>query len=514
LFPGTHAALTPEKPAIVMGGSGEVVTYRALDETANRLARVFREAGLRPGDHVAFSLPNSPDFLALMWGAHYAGLYYTALSPRLTADEVTYVVRDCGARAFVTTAVCAPQAAAVRETCPDVTLRLALGGALDGYEDHERALAAASPAPLHPRPEGWDMPYSSGTTGRPKGVKTPRPEGELGDPDPSALLCQELFGVGADTVYLSPAPLYHAAPMRFCRAVQRFGATVVLMEQFDPETYLRLVERHRVTFSQLVPTMFVRMLKLPEEARTRYDVSSLQTVVHAAAPCPQAVKREMIAWWGPVIDEFYAGTEGNGFVYCTSEEWLAHEGTVGRAISGTIHILDEQGREQPAGEPGTVFFEDGGEFAYHNDDAKTRDSRDPQGRGWSTLGDVGYLDGDGFLYLTDRKAHMIIVGGVNVYPQEAENVLTMHPQVADVAVIGVPHGDLGEEVKAVVQPAEGAEPGPELEAELIAYCRERLAGIKCPRTVDFRDALPREPTGKLLKRLLKDEYWAAAGRAI
>ncbi|HLT15337.1 MAG TPA: AMP-binding protein, partial [Acidimicrobiales bacterium] len=296
----------------------------------------------------------------------------------------------------------------------------------------------------------------------------------------------------------------------------RTGGTVIVMEHFDPEQYLALVEQHQVTFSQVVPTMFIRMLKLPQEVRARYDVSSLHAVVHAAAPCPVEVKRQMIEWFGPVIHEYYAGTEGNGFVYCNSEEWLAHPGTVGKAIIGTLHIVGEDGEELPVGEEGTVYFE--GEaaatFEYYNDPEKTKSSRDPKGRGWSTLGDVGRLDEDGYLYLTDRKAYMIITGGVNVYPQEAENVLVQHPKVADVAVFGVPHEEFGEEVKAVVQPVSMDDAGPELERELIAYCREHLADVKCPRSVDFREELPRHPTGKLYKRLLKDEYWGKAGRSI
>jgi acyl-CoA synthetase (AMP-forming)/AMP-acid ligase II len=253
------------------------------------------------------------------------------------------------------------------------------------------------------------------------------------------------------------------------------------------------------------------MLKLPESVRAKYDVSSLRSVVHAAAPCPVEVKRQMIEWWGPIIHEYYAGTEGNGFVYTGSQDWLAHPGTVGRAILGTVHIVDDDGSELPTGEPGTIYFEGGGAFEYHNDAEKTAGSRNA--KGWSTLGDVGYLDEDGFLYLTDRKAFMIISGGVNIYPQEAENVLIGHPKVVDVAVFGVPNPDFGEEVKAVVQPVDMAEAGPELEKELIAFCRSQLADVKCPRTVDFREELPRHPTGKLYKRLLKDEYWVGHGRS-
>lgn len=518
MFPGSFAATSPDKPAVIMATSGEVLTYAQLDEEANRLSRLLRSAGLQKGDHVAFCLENQTHFLPIMWGCHYAGLYYTAMSSRLTTEEMAYIVGDCGARAFITSAYKADQAGELRDRMPGVEVRLMVDGTIDGYDGYEDAIAAQEPTPLdEERVEGQDMLYSSGTTGQPKGVKVAMLDAPLGEgADGVTTLGALLFGADESTVYLSPAPLYHAAPMRFCRAVHRLGGTVIAMEHFDPEQYLALVEQHRVTFSQVVPTMFIRMLKLPDDVRARYDLSSLKAVVHAAAPCPAEVKAQIIGWFGPIVHEYYAGTEGNGFVYCNSDDWLAHRGTVGRSIIGTIHIVGDDGEEAPTGESGTVYFE--GEaastFEYHNDSEKTAGSRDPKGRGWSTLGDVGYLDDDGFLYLTDRKAYMIITGGVNVYPQEAENVLALHPKVNDVAVFGVPNDDFGEEVKAVVEPISMDEAGPDLERELIAYCKEHLADVKCPRSIDFRPELPRHPTGKLYKRLLKDEYWAAAGRSI
>jgi acyl-CoA synthetase (AMP-forming)/AMP-acid ligase II len=317
-----------------------------------------------------------------------------------------------------------------------------------------------------------------------------------------------LWGFTEESTYLSPAPLYHSAPLRFTMAAQRIGGSVVVMEHFDPIEMLRLIERYKVTHLQVVPTMFVRLLKVPEAERNQFDLSSLQSVIHAAAPCPVPIKQQMIDWWGPVIYEYYAGTEGNGFVHCNSEEWLAHPGTVGKSILGPLRICDEDGSEQPTNESGTIYFESASTFEYHNDSEKTKGSRHPDHPDWSTLGDVGYLDDDGFLYLTDRKAFMIISGGVNIYPQEAENLLVTHPKVMDVAVFGVPNTDFGEEVKAVVQPMDMADAGPDFERELIAFCREHLADVKCPRTIDFRPELPRHPTGKLYKRLLKDEYWA------
>jgi len=507
MFPGAHVAATPDKPAVILATSGQVITYRELDDQANQVSHLFRNLGLKSGDHVAFCLENHPRYFALAWGAHYAGLYYTAMSSRLTTDEMAYIISDCGAQAFVTSAYKADQAAELVDRVGDVSLYM-MDGTIEGYTSWEDALADLPTTPLEEdRVEGRDMLYSSGTTGQPKGVEVPLPDAPLGTGEGVYMLAVGLFAASADSVYLSPAPLYHAAPLRFCMAFHRVGATVVVMEHFDPAQALELIERHRVTHSQWVPTMFIRMLKLPDEVRKAHDVSSLQVAIHAAAPCPVAVKQQMIEWWGPVIHEYYAGTEGNGFVYCDSAAWLAHPGTVGRSIMGEVHIVGDSGDEVPQGETGTVYFGGGAEFAYHNDPEKTASAHDPRGRGWSTLGDVGYVDEEGFLYLTDRKAYMIITGGVNVYPQEAENVLAMHPKVADVAVFGVPDEEFGEAVKAVVEPIDMADAGPELERELIAYCRERLADVKCPRSVDFRPELPRHPTGKLYKRLLKDEYW-------
>ncbi len=389
-----------------------------------------------------------------------------------------------------------------------------MGGAVDGYDSYEEATGAQPAEPIADQVEGDDMLYSSGTTGKPKGVKPAFEPKEWGTQHAVTLLLQMLYGATEEHRYLSPAPLYHAAPLRFTREFQRLGGTVVVMEKFDPVDFLRLVEEHDITHTQVVPTMFVRMLKLPEGERTKFDVSSLECTIHAAAPCPVQVKEQMIEWWGPVIHEYYAGTEGNGFVACDSEEWLEHKGTVGKPIMGTLHICDDEtGEELPSGEPGTVYFEppeSEGEpavFEYHNDPEKTKNSRHPEHPTWSTLNDVGYVDDDGYLYLTDRKAFMIITGGVNVYPQEAENLLVNHDKVMDVAVFGIPHPDFGEEVKAVVQPIDMADAGPELERELIAFCREHLADVKCPRSVDFQEELPRHPTGKLYKRLLRDKYW-------
>ena len=517
MYPGIHAATDPGKAAIVMAGSGEIVTYAQLDEEANRMSQVFAAAGLAPGDHVAFCLENHRSFLPLCWAAYYAGLIYTPISSRLTSDEIAYIVDNSGAQAFITSQYKAAQAAELVDRMPRARLRLMIDGAIDGYDSYEQALAQASPDPLPTRVAGTDMLYSSGTTGRPKGVLTSHEPKPLEETESLvAAMCQLLLAMTADSVYLSPAPLYHGAPLRFTMAAHSLGSTTVVMERFDAVGFLAAVERHSITHAQVVPTMFVRMLKLSDEQRLAHDLSSLIQVLHAAAPCPVDVKRQMIDWWGPIISEYYAGTEGNGFCFCDSEQWLAHPGTVGMPIGCEVHIVDDAtGEEVPAGDEGVVYFGGGSSFEYHLDEAKTRDSR--LANGWTTLGDIGKLDEDGFLHLTDRKAYMIISGGVNVYPQEAENLLTMHPAVLDVAVIGVPDDDLGEVVKAVVQPmqmpaADAARQA--LERELIDYCGGSLASVKCPRSVDFRTELPRDPTGKLYKRLLRDEYWQAQGRRI
>jgi long-chain acyl-CoA synthetase len=517
MYPGAYIGTQPDKAALIMSGSGFTQTFAALDAAANQLSRLLRAAGVMPGDHVAVCMENHDRYLEVLWGCHYAGAVYTACSSRLTSGELTYIVNDCAAKVLITSKYKADQAAEIVAATSGVALRLMLDGTIDGHDSYEDAVSRHPSMPLdEARVAGTDMLYSSGTTGQPKGITRPFTELPLETTQGGvAVMCQLLFGVKTDSVYLSPAPLYHAAPLRFCMAAQSLGVTVVVMEQFDAEAYLACVDRHRATVSQVVPTMFVRLLKLAAEVRARYDVSSLQCVVHAAAPCPVPVKREMIEWFGPVIHEYYAGTEGNGFVYCNSEMWLSHEGTVGTPINCTVRICNDAGDEVPRGDSGIVYFEGGAEFEYHNDADKTRSSRHPNG--WSTLGDVGYLDADNFLYLTDRKAYMIISGGVNIYPQEAENVLVTHTKVIDVAVFGVPNDDFGEEVKAVVQPVTmpvTADEATALAKELMTFCRSQLADVKCPRSIDFREELPRHPTGKLYKRLLKDEYWQAAGRAI
>ena len=505
MHPGIHAAANPDKPAHIMADSGVVVTYGQLEARSNQIAHLFRKLGLQAGDPIALCLENHPRYFEICWGAHRAGLRYTAINSRLTAEEISYIVGDCGAKAYITSSG-QGEGPKLVDMMPGVANRYMLDGTGPGYQSWESATEGLPETPIHDECEGADMLYSSGTTGRPKGVRPIEDFQPFGTEPKLLPILAQLYGMDENTVYLSPAPLYHAAPLRFNLGIQRLGGTCIIMEHFDAENALALIERHRATHSQWVPTMFIRMLKLPAEARRRYDLSSLKVAVHAAAPCPVPTKHDMIGWWGPILHEYYAGTEGNGMTLINSQDWLAHPGSVGRAVLGQLHIMDEAGEhEMPIGEPGTIFFSDGPEFDYHNDDEKTAGSRNA--RGWSTLGDVGYVDDDGFLYLTDRKAYMIISGGVNIYPQEVENLLVTHDKVLDCAVFGVPNPEFGEEVKAVVQAIDPNQAGPDLEAELIGFCREHLAHYKCPKTVDFEAELPRHPTGKLYKRLLKDRYW-------
>lgn len=507
MYPGTHSASTPDKPALIMAGSGEAITYRELDERSNRLAQLWHARGLRTGDHVSVFMENHPRYLEAVWAGLRSGLYVTTINSYLTAEEAGYILEDSGAKSLVVTPSRAAVAREALGQAKDVEVALAVDGGAPGFESYEAATAEYPARALSEEPAGELMLYSSGTTGWPKGIKRPLSGGSISDGQLIGALLGGVFGFSADSVYLSPAPTYHSAPLGFCLGIQSLGGTVVMLEKFDPVLALRSIERYGATCSQWVPTMFTRMLKLPEAERSAFDVSTMQVAVHAAAPCPAAVKQAMMEWWGPVLWEYYAGTELNGFCLVRPDEWLARPGTVGRPLIGEIHILDEDGKELPAGEAGMIYFGGGPSYEYHNDPAKTKEVQDPAGHGWTTLGDVGYLDEDGWLFLTDRKAFMIISGGVNIYPQETEDVLTMHPKVADVAVVGVPSDEMGEEVKAVVQPVSWNDAGAELEQELLEYCRHHLAHYKCPRTIDFERELPRLPTGKLYKRKLREKYW-------
>lgn len=509
-YPGVFARTVGHKPAVILAETGATLTYAELDAYANRLARLYQSLGLKAGDHVAYCLENRLEGTAVQWGAHYAGLYYSFISSRLTPSEAAYIVGDCDAQVVVLSASTAPALIDILRTLPKPPRLYSLDpdGGLEFLSD---ALQAFDATPITGTLEGSDMLYSSGTTGRPKGVKPTMTGLPLGSTAKIADLMMRGFGCTAESVYLSPAPYYHAAPLKWSMGITSIGGTVVVMEKFDAENALKAIERYKVTHSQWVPTMFHRLLGLPEEAKKKYDLSSHRVAIHAAAPCPIPTKQAMIAWWGEIVFEYYSCTEAIGMTYTDSKAWLKYPGTVGRALMGVPHIVGEDGREVPVGQEGLVYFSGGIPFSYHKDPAKTAEAHTPEG--WATVGDIGKLNEEGFLFLTDRKSNMIISGGVNVYPQETENVLITHPKVFDVAVIGTPHADFGEEVRAVVQLEPGIEPGPALVEELKAHCRQQLSPIKCPRVIDFRDTLPREPNGKLLKRLLRDEYRAAFERA-
>ncbi len=483
---GDHAISRPQSPALIVA-DGDTISYGELYARSQRVAALLYEAGLRRGDGVALVLPNRREFLEITWGCQLSGLYYSAINIHFTSDEVAYVIADSEAKAVF---VDAGDHVLVR-TGADVRL-------------YEEAISDAGDTP--PVSDGSEMLYSSGTTGRPKAVRRPLPEDGNGSWAQKVLeyTFTHRYGMTESGVYLSPAPLYHAAGVNYTMAAHRVGAAAILIPKFDAESVLRLIETHRVTHAQFVPTMFLRMLKLPESVRESYDVSSLECVIHAAAPCPVDVKHRMMKWFGPIIHEYYGGTEGFAGTTIDPQEWLAHPGSVGKPWTA-VHVVGDDGAECAVGESGELYFEGGPAFEYFKDPEKTASVSND--KGWRSLGDVGYVDEDGYLYLTDRSTFMIVSGGVNIYPQEAENLLVMHPKLVDAAVFGVPNEEFGEEVKAVVQPVDGVEGGPELEAELIAFCRARLAAYKCPRTIEFDPELPRDPNGKLYKRRIRERYW-------
>ncbi|QWC56696.1 AMP-binding protein [Erythrobacter sp. 3-20A1M] len=502
MHPITHAAERPYHPAIIMAASGETVTFGELDRRANRWSRLFRHRGLESEDRVAVLMENRREYLEILWGAQRSGIMLVPLSTRLARPEVEYILRDADAKLLLISQHYATRMGDLANVCP------VLG--LEG-DDVDAQLATFDDGPIADPVPGQVMLYSSGTTGRPKGiVPPPPPNDDVQATNP--LVALAVHGVGMPTdgsiVYLSPAPLYHAAPLGWCATVHRLGGTIVVMESFDPAEALAAIERYRVTDSQWVPTHFVRMLKLPESERTAHDLSSHRRAIHAAAPCPEAIKRAMIDWWGPILVEYYAGSESVGMTMIGSADWLDHPGSVGCALYGRVHICGPDDADLPPGENGLVYFENDRIPSYHNDADKTASALNRHG--WMTLGDIGHLDADGFLYLTDRASHMIISGGVNIYPQEVENLLVGHPAVADAAVIGVPDPDMGETVLAVVQPLSMEDAGPALAQELLAFLEPQIARMKLPRRIEFRPDLPREANGKLYKRELRDEYAARA----
>ena len=518
-YPGVHALSRPDHPAIIMAGSGETLTYRQLDERSNQLAHVLRAQGLGRGDHVAIFMENQIRYMEIVWACFRSGMYITAINSYLTADEVAYIIDDCDAQVVISSRAKAAQVAIIDPASTPKVQRWLMADGVAGepggpeWESYDDVIGAEPVTKIGDESTGFYMLYSSGTTGRPKGIKRALPDIRLDALDPrTELMMEGAYAYGEDMVYLSPAPMYHAAPLAFSIPVHRVGGTLVIMERFDASGSLAAIERYDVTHAQFVPTMFVRMLKLDDAERMRHGLSTLQVAIHAAAPCPVDVKHAMIEWWGPILYEYYAGTEGVGSTLINSHEWLERPGSVGQASLGTIHICDAEGNDLATGETGGIYFSGGGVFEYHKSPEKTADAMLDGGRG--TLGDIGYVDEDGYLFLTDRRAHMIISGGVNIYPQEIEDAMIAHPSVMDVAVFGGPDAEMGEQVKAVVQPAPGVVADEALARELIAYARDRIAHYKCPRTVDFESELPRLPTGKLYKRLLRDRYWGTTDSRI
>jgi len=510
MYPGKYAIQHPDRPAFIMANTGEAVSYAEYEARSNRLAHLLRAQGLRRLDHYAVFMENNNRFLEACSAGYRAGLYFTCVNSYLTPEELAYIVNNSESQLLITSRARLPVAAEALKSCPRIKCCLVVDGGKDlaaPFVDYAQAVAVFASTPIADEALGTAMLYSSGTTGRPKGILRPLPENPPSQPLPLFDFLHKLWRYREDMVYLSPAPLYHSAPNAAVSLALGVGGTVIVMEHFDPEQYLSLIEKYKVTHTQLVPTMFSRLLKLPADARNKYSRASLEIAIHAAAPCPVQVKEQMIDWWGPIIHEYYGATEGLGFTACDSVEWLAHRGSVGKVMIGDLHILDENMQPAPKGVPGEIWFKTASPFEYFNDAERTQQSRSADGT-MSTVGDVGYVDDDGFLYLTDRSTFMIISGGVNIYPQECENLLITHPKVADAAVFGVPNEEMGEEVKAVVQPMPGTMAGPELQAELIAFCQQHLAKLKCPKSIDFTEQLPRLPTGKLYKKPLRDKYWA------
>tara|TARA_B100000678_G_scaffold93847_1_gene78386 strand:- start:646 stop:2178 length:1533 start_codon:yes stop_codon:yes gene_type:complete len=501
MHPITHAATRPDHAAIIDAASGTTVTYGELEARANRIARWLRAQGVTRGTSVGLLLENRPLYLEIFWATQRIGAMLVPVSTRLTAPEIAYILEDAECSLLLTSRTYADVTQELARSMPDLRIVDVDSDAFSAEVSGQSSQMVEDPVP------GQYMVYSSGTTGRPKGIKpAPPPSEDITAPNPLVGLATMGVGMPADgsMVYLSPAPLYHAAPLGWCSTAHRLGGTVVIMDKFTPEGALAAIERYGVTDSQWVPTHFVRMLRLPEEERARYDLSTHQRAIHAAAPCPVPIKQAMIEWWGPIIQEYYAGSEGIGMSLVKSEEWLAKPGTVGRMIYGKAHVCGPDGTELPPGETGLLFFENEVLPSYHKDPDKTADAMNRQG--WMTLGDIGHIDEDGFIFLTDRKSHMIISGGVNIYPQEIEDLLVSHPDVLDAAVIGVPDDDLGERVVAVVQPADMDQAGDAMEQALRDYLEPQLSRIKMPRQFDFRPDLPREANGKLYKRELREEY--------
>ena len=497
---------SPQRPALIMGATGDTVTYGELDLRSRKLARYMNSQGVVKGDHIAVMMENCADYFMVCWAAQRLGLTYTPINWHLAADETAYIIENCGAKALIVSEKTRAVVEAIPDTVRGIAVALTTGAPFGKFKNVDKILAGAADGPDVGEYEGNIMFYSSGTTGRPKGISHKLAEVPWGQLAPLAAYLRFAYRLREDTVYLVPAPLYHAAALGWTMLVLRLGGTVVVMEKFDPLEALRLIEAHQVTHAQFVPTMLVRLLRLSDQDRKRHDISTLQMAIHAAAPCAPQIKREIIEWFGPIVYEYYAGSEGNGLTAADSATWSAHPGTVGKAVFGQIHIVGENGEVLPTGEDGIVYFSGGSDFEYYKDPEKTASVH--HAGGWTTLGDIGHLDEEGYLYLSDRRTDLIISGGVNIYPKEIEDVLIQHPSVLDVAVIGVPNIEFGHEVKAVVELNPGVARSSELAADMIAFCRTRIAAYKCPKSVDFA-ALPRLPNGKMLKREIRERYLKA-----
>ena len=504
MYAAEIAEREPGRLALVMGESGRALTFREFEDAANRMAQFLRAQGLRRGDRIAFFMENSLELVEVQGGAERTGLYYTLVNAQYTAAEAAYIINDCGARVVVTTARLTAAATKLPALCPAVERWLMVDPPepIEPFEPYAETLAGYPATHVEDESLGTTLSYSSGTTGRPKGVLRPLQNVHPVETTAMLAIAPRVYRMREGMVFLQPAPLTHSGPQSTISCSLRMGGTAIVMERFDAEGFLQLVERHRVTCSVVVPTMLARLLQLPDAIRGSYDVSSLEGIVHGAAPCPPSVKRKMIEWLGPIVFEYYGTTEGNGACTCSSEEWLAHPGTVGKAFFGEPLILDGDGNELPAGDIGRIWFRGATNFEYLHDDAKTAESR-RDGGSTSTTGDIGFLDAEGYLFLTDRASFTIVAGGVNIYPQEIENVLMDHPAVKDVGVIGLPNDDFGEEVMAAVELLPPAQASDELAADLLTFCRQQLARFKVPRRIDFVGDLPRTPAGKLLKNELR-----------
>jgi long-chain acyl-CoA synthetase len=499
----TFAKEMPDHPAVIVGETGSTITYRELDMRSRKLAGYLIANGITKGDHIAIMMANSGDYLSVCWAAQRLGLVYIPINWHLAPDETAYILENSDAKALIVSDHVRPVLEKISENLQHIAVGLTTGPSFGIFKNLNHILERIDDDPDVGYHEGNIMFYSSGTTGRPKGIA--RKQGEIvwGHFAPLDTYLRTTYGLDPNTVYLVPAPLYHAAALVWAMNVSRGGGTVVVMEKFDPLEALRLIEAHRVTHAQFVPTMFVRMLRLSEADRIKFSLSSLKCVLHAAAPCPMQIKYQMIDWFGPIIHEYYAGSERNGLAAVDSATWATRPGTVGRAVFGQIHIVGEDGNELPTGQDGLIYFSGGNEFEYYKDPTKTAAAFNELG--WSTLGDIGHIDEDGFLFLADRRTDLIISGGVNIYPKEVEDVLIQHPAVSDVAVIGLPNVEYGQEVKAIVELNTDVAPSGQLAEDMISFCRSRIAAYKCPKSVDFA-TLPRLPNGKMLKRQIRDQY--------